>query len=250
MSTDELAIESDTGPWAAVPAWVLDSGVSPRAVFLYAILSLYADGGASGNGATTRTRKRLAGRLDCSVDTLDRAVTELEAVGAVAKMPTWDADGDQGPNRWRVVRVRPGGGENAATGSRANAAQKRSRPPKDPDPSKDSSRAVALTLAQIEEAFEKFWSLYPRNTDKGGARKAWQKAVKKAGILAVLAGVQAYARDPNLPEPQFIPHASTWLNNERWNDGPLPARSRAKPTTHLVPSDAVMAADPDYWEEP
>lgn len=236
--SDELAIESDTGPWAAVPAWVLDSGVSPRAVFLYAILSLYADGGASGNGATTRTRKRLAGRLDCSVDTLDRAVAELEAIHALAKLPTWDTNGDQGPNRWKVFRVRPGGGENAATGSRADAAQKRSRPPRDPDPLKDSSSDVP---------FETFWKLYPRKTDKGGARKAWAKAIKKATMGVITAGAQRFAADPNLPEPQFIPHASTWLNNERWNDGPLPPRAgKQRPRT----ADSAMEADPNYWEEP
>lgn len=236
--SDELAIESDTGPWAAVPAWVLDSGVSPRAVFLYAILSLYADGGASGNGATTRTRKRLAGRLDCSVDTLDRAVAELEAIGAVKKMATWDADGDQGPNRWRVFRVRPGGSENAATGSRADAAQKRSIPPKDPDPSKDS----------LSRDFDLFWAAYPRKASKPESRKAFTKAVKKVGARTLIDAATRYAQDPNLPGLSFIPHASRWLNDERWEDGPMPERTDRRPRPRTA--DSAMEADPQYWEEP
>lgn len=95
--------------------------------------------------------------------------------------------------------------------------------------------------------FETFWKFYPRKTDKGGARKAWAKATKKATIGTVTAGVQRFAADPNLPEPQFIPHPTTWLNGERWNDGPLPPRSgRPKPRT----ADSAMEADPNYWEEP
>lgn len=213
-------VESDTGPWAAVPAWVLDSGVSPRAVMLYALFSLYADGGATGNGATTRTRRKLAARMDCSVDTLDRAVTELESICALARIPTKDAMGDQGPNRWKVFRVRSGSRENAATGDRANAAPEETRPPLDPDPQKPLVR---------DEDFKLFYySAYPRPTAPKAARKAWDKAIKKTDPAVIIAAALRYRDDPNLPETQYIPYPSKWLNDGRWEDGPLPQR---KPTS-------------------
>lgn len=37
--------------------------------------------------------------------------------------------------------------------------------------------------------------------------------------------MERYAADPNLPtDPQYIPNATTWLNNDRWENGPLPPR--------------------------
>lgn len=67
------------------------------------------------------------------------------------------------------------------------------------------------------EAFESFWSFYPRKTGKGSARTAFEKALKKTTADELLAAVEVYSKS-NLPEPQFIPHPATWLNQERWAD--------------------------------
>lgn len=85
----------------------------------------------------------------------------------------------------------------------------------------------------VTAAFTAFWSAYPRKTAKGEARKAWPRAIKAADgdLLRIVRGVRRYAIDPNLPEPQFIPHPASWLNGERWDDEPLPPR-HAKPTTN------------------
>jgi hypothetical protein len=40
----------------------------------------------------------------------------------------------------------------------------------------------------------------------------------------VIEGARRFGNDPNLPDEQFIPHPSTWLNQDRWIDGPLPLR--------------------------
>ena len=77
--------------------------------------------------------------------------------------------------------------------------------------------------------FEKFWAVYPRRTNKGGAKTAFLKAVDvKVSFYDLMQAVERYASDPNLPEPQFIPHAATWLNQERWADGALPERKGAR----------------------
>jgi hypothetical protein len=75
----------------------------------------------------------------------------------------------------------------------------------------------------IESDFNDFWNIYPRKQGKGKAKEAFMKAIKNgASVLAVLEGARRYAADPNLPDPQFIPMPTTWLNQERWEDGPLP----------------------------
>lgn len=231
MSDDRaLDVSSDTGPWAMVPAWVLDSGVSPRAVFLYCVLSLYADGGARGRGATTRTRRKLADRLDCSVNTLDRAVAELEGIHAVRRTPTRDASGDQGPNRWIVFRMRPGGPKNGEGGGPTDAAPEETRPPLDPDPQKTLSR---------DEDFETFWSIYPRKEAKKAARDAFKAALKRAKPEQIVAGAQRYRDDPNR-ESAYTKHAATWLRSDCWDDDPLPPRPKngnARPTYKAPPID-------------
>lgn len=90
----------------------------------------------------------------------------------------------------------------------------------------EDTPSAAPRPAPEPPGFAEFWRAYPRRTDKGGARKAYAKAIQRADPAELLAGALRLARDPNLPEAQFVPHASTWLNGERWDDGPLPARSR------------------------
>lgn len=80
--------------------------------------------------------------------------------------------------------------------------------------------------AECAEAFETFWKLYPRKTAKDNARKAFAKINPSAELLAEImaslgkhATCQAWLKD----DGQYIPHASTWLNQKRWNDEVKPA---------------------------
>lgn len=68
------------------------------------------------------------------------------------------------------------------------------------------------------EIFERFWELYPRKIGKGAARTAFEKACKKENPETILRVTEYYANKADLPDLQFIPHPSTWLNQERWND--------------------------------
>lgn len=70
-------------------------------------------------------------------------------------------------------------------------------------------------------AFEEFWKVWPRRQGKGAARKAFISAVAKGVDAAfIIASATAYAHRCQLigKESQFIPHPSTWLNQERYDD--------------------------------
>lgn len=69
------------GGWAAVPEAAL--ACSNRAVRLVAVLDLMADR----NGVCGASRGRLATLLDCSTDSIDRAMAEIVAVGVVVRLP-------------------------------------------------------------------------------------------------------------------------------------------------------------------
>lgn len=81
-----------------------------------------------------------------------------------------------------------------------------------------------------KEEFEKFWAAYPRKQAKQGALKAWKKVdVEASEILAALEW-QKKSHDWTKEGGKFIPHASTYLNQRRWEDEPQkPGRDPNEP---------------------
>lgn len=78
--------------------------------------------------------------------------------------------------------------------------------------------------------FDRFWATYPRRVGKKEAIKVFTKACAGVSPEVIIAGAQRYADDPNR-EPEFTAHPSTWLNQGRWDDDPLPARGSSGPKT-------------------
>lgn len=83
----------------------------------------------------------------------------------------------------------------------------------------------SVSVSQKEQPdFEEFWMLYPRHVGKDAARKAFANALKRNSPVTIIQAVRRLRNDPNLPDMNFIPHASTWLNEGRWSDDPYPPR--------------------------
>jgi len=97
----------------------------------------------------------------------------------------------------------------------------------------------------IQEGFDRFWDLYPRKAGKQEARRAFDRALKVATLEEILLGAQRYAADPNR-QPQFTAHPTTWLNQGRWSDEPLPPRSPVLRSEPVLPPARVP---PRYSEE-
>ena len=76
------------------------------------------------------------------------------------------------------------------------------------------------------EAFNSFWSLYPARRGKKSGKMpafvAWQKAAMDEDELlaACTASINKQIRDDDWTKDNgtFIPMASTWLNQRRWED--------------------------------
>ena len=67
------------------------------------------------------------------------------------------------------------------------------------------------------DRFEEFWNYYPKKLSKAQALKAWKLAIKRKPDSEIIELAKAYSLG-KLPDVQFIPLASTWLNNDRWDD--------------------------------
>lgn len=68
--------------------------------------------------------------------------------------------------------------------------------------------------------FDSFWKAYPRKTNKGFAKKVFAKLKVTDDLLAtMLKAIEVQKRSVwKDKDPQYIPHPSTWLNGERWED--------------------------------
>ena len=67
--------------------------------------------------------------------------------------------------------------------------------------------------------FNDFWALYPRKVSKRVAEKAWAKLTPKEQyeVMQALPNHIQYWKIKNT-ETEFIPHATTLLNQGRWED--------------------------------
>jgi hypothetical protein len=127
--------------------------------------------------------------------------------------------------------------EPLAVAPRADKPYTADRPTKNTIPKNTNSLEEQTKETVI--AFDEFWEIYPRKLGKGEAQKAFEKAVSRHGIDVVMGGVRCLASDPNLPDPQFIPRAATWLNGERWGDDPYPPKQPSGPDRFLKPNAEI-----------
>jgi len=66
-----------------------------------------------------------------------------------------------------------------------------------------------------EISFSDFWGLYPRKTNKKNAEIKWKNLTVKNQKAAMAALPEHIA---TWDDPKYIPHATTWLNQKRWED--------------------------------
>ena len=68
--------------FSMIPEWVLDAGISDKAIRLYCVLARYAD---NETHRAFPSRETLAKRMGCHAKSVDRAASELLKIGAVTK---------------------------------------------------------------------------------------------------------------------------------------------------------------------
>lgn len=72
---------------------------------------------------------------------------------------------------------------------------------------------------EYSDDFELFWHEYPNhNSGKKKAYAAFKRALKKISLAELLKSVDAHKKSSQWTKDggAYIPHATTWLNGERW----------------------------------
>jgi len=70
----------------------------------------------------------------------------------------------------------------------------------------------------IDVQFDEFWQLYPKKVGKKPAHNKYNIALKKTGHENIINSLKTHLKSWNGTAAEYIPHATTWLNQERWND--------------------------------
>ena len=83
-ASEEFEVSVD-GYFAILPEWIIDAEISDRAVRLYAVLRRFANGELKARPS----RAKLAVRLRTSLSSIDRALRELQVIGAVTVRHRW-----------------------------------------------------------------------------------------------------------------------------------------------------------------
>lgn len=86
-----------------------------------------------------------------------------------------------------------------------------------------------ITSPEDDELFVKFWTLYPKKVGKVVAFKKWSKLPLEVKNKA-LAALPNHTKTEQWKEGggRYIPHPTTWLNQERWNDDVSTVKEVAK----------------------
>ena len=79
---------------------------------------------------------------------------------------------------------------------------------------KTATKSVPKKPRDEHPQFAAFWSIYPRCLSRAKAAESFQRAINRGhSAETILAGVRNYAFSP---DPQFIPHPTTFLNQDRF----------------------------------
>lgn len=214
--------------FAQIPnAWLRDPRLSFRARGIMAMLLTHSAG-------WQMTVEGIARENQEGKDAIRSAIKELEAFGYLVRYQT--NDGRFGETVWKTQDPNEPLAENPPT----------EKPPTENPQHKNTNTKntnFKNNKPSYLDGFIAFWGIYPRKTAKGEASRAFDAAIKKVDVTELLEAVQRFANDPNLPDPQYIPHAATWLRQERWEDGPLPPRALDK--NALIEQQRQLAAERD-----
>ena len=185
-------------------------GLKPAAKI---VLYWLADHHNGETGACFPSLKTLEDECEMNRSTIIRHLDALEESGLIERERRERANGSQTSTSY-ILNLTPVAERNTP------CCKTQQAPVAKRDPHNLGNINLGKELIATLDHFEDFWAAYPRKIGKGNARKAFEKAMKRASVDEIAAGLNRQLPALSSKEQQYIPHASTWLNGERWNDEP------------------------------
>jgi hypothetical protein len=171
------------------------------------------------------SQKLLAEECSMGLSTLKRHIASLEEAGYVETVNVFK-DNVQKPNQYLL--------KFDTSPNRATPPFKSGYSPSPDWATEPEVKTRIEPVVQKNNYFDDFWKAYPRKTNKGFAKKVFEKLKVDDAMLTKM--IQAiHAQNKTVwkdKDQQYIPHPSTWLNGERWDDEivvkPMSASDREK----------------------
>ncbi len=164
-------------------------------------------------GETFRTIERMVAEIALSAPTLRKALRKLESIGFIK------TSNQKGKNRGSLIKV-----------INYNKYQSLLPPQSDSSLTHEKSKKHLNNFGpKLEQQAEEIYKIYPKKVGKPSAIQAIKKAINKDGFKHILEKTQLYAKQYN-GESRYIPHPSTFFNQERYNDDPSEWSQNVKTT--------------------
>ncbi len=182
---------------------------TPTAKLVFIMLANYADE----NYSSYPSNAKLADLCSCDERTIKRAIKTLVDDGLVRVTPRYTADGKQTSNSFTIVRY--GGDIFEGVGVTEMT----------PNTIRDTPTTNTLIRGDrnappksgYTDQFNDWWKLYPRSDgSKKKAFEAYQKAIDEIEPQELQNKTAHFAHQNRNAEQRYIPHATTWLNQKRW----------------------------------
>lgn len=213
--------------------------LSPTAKIVWLVIASHADV----TGVAWPSWRTIQTEAGVSRATVNRALGELKAAGLITWKQSVSESGEPcGSNRYRPVwgESQSETGESlsetgesqsetgaVSTGDGGSLTERRGsltvRPEEDPLTTTTELEPVKNTHGgAVPAQFDRFWAVYPRKAAKIRARAAWTKATKTHDPERLIEAAKVYAQRTAGEERRYLPHPTTWLSGERWDDEPTP----------------------------
>lgn len=176
---------------------------TPTAKLVLLMLANYADE----DYASYPSMATLADLCSCDERTVKRALRSLEDDGLIRTEPRYGKDGKQTSNRYVIQRR----GDIFAGEGVTNVTPNTVRDIQLPNTQRGDRNAYP-------SAFEEWWNAYPRNDgSKRKAFEAWKRATdREIGEQDLFLKTCRFKQTQHGKDKRYIPHATTWLNQRRW----------------------------------
>lgn len=228
-----------------IMSWVWEnSPCKGSALLIHLAFADFADD----EGTCWPSQARLADKARCTVENVRLTTRQLEEQGLIELVEKSNGRGShkyrvntpvsQPPKIFGPPKSQGGDSPNLKGVTPQNSFLRTINEPSKEPPS-------FSVIASLDH-FEEFWDVYPRKVGKKAATTAFVKACRKASAQAIIDGARRFAADPNREE-QFTPHPTTWLNQGRWEDDPLPTRAVKSSGTRTY-LQAANSLSESHWE--
>lgn len=180
-------------------------GLTPTKKLILVLLSNYADE----KGTCYPSYKHIANIIGLkTTKTIQKAIKEFEQLGLLRVEHRILENGSYTSNKYHLTLGRvleePTPLKDATLGSSATYN------------TKDNTKTNNIDDNDICK-FNEFWTLYPRKINKFQAKKCFFKLNSK-DYEKVIYACKVFSQEQLNTEEKFIPHASTWLNQKRYED--------------------------------